>query len=217
MLKILAAVIHELVKHPDQRCYVSEVKNLLKDGWPISCNKEKTLEDIKKVINEQVVADLSTLLIDMMACQTRTAPKLIPTQKEDLESIVKLIENAPTKKCEHKNIVIGSFVHGGGFTPIFACPELICLDCKLNVTLYKEGYWNNSRRTPKAMGLKITKAKYKELLDWGDKTFEETPGPISANRILGNPIAAYEKTAKWTKPLPLKIIDPDKLQKFSGR
>ncbi len=179
---------------------------LKKNGWDISINKKRTIEELKNMINEQVKRDPHDALVDLLLFQTVEAIKLSPKQKDSLKKILTLIENAKTKKCSHKRLVIGYFLHGGGFCPVYPQPELICLDCKLNVTI-----------SGKDVGVEISKKNYDKLEQFGFQLMKDRKKMHFADVITRDPIKAYEESQKWEGPLPLKIIDFEKLELSSGR
>jgi hypothetical protein len=180
---------------------------LKKNGWDISINKEKTIKDLKNILNGKLEKDPHQQLVDLLLFQKRSAIQLSEKQKDSLRKILSLIENSENKKCQHKELVIGYFLHGGGFCPIYPQPELICLDCGLNITLYNS----------KNKGIQISDKDMDALEKFGFQLMKDRKKMHFAEVITRDPIKAYNETQKWEGPLPLKIVDVKKLEENSGK
>jgi len=159
--KIIKKTLKNIVKKRNQIQAVIDFQDFIdKNGWPIAVTKDSTYKAIDCLI-ESKLPDMPENLVDLVIHgQVRTLPTLTKYQIEMLRRVKKIIYNATVMKCNHK-IKIGVFYHGGGFTPsISACPELICENCGLNVTIKR-------RRTPKELkeiiGVKISKPMYGQI------------------------------------------------------
>ena len=214
----LKQVISSIVEDPIDwaKDTVEQVEEFFETNlWPLNLNREKTLKAIDCLITgEMPELDPATVMIDMMLLQSRKMPKISKARKGLLKRIKKVFEDAKVNDCKHENTRIGVFMHGGGFSPTFGAPELICLDCSLNITLYPG-------IKPKEYGLKISKKSLAELNDWAKKEFKNQDYQsgrvvLSANKIVENPVAAYNKTIQWQEKVPVEFLDFETVTKRTG-
>jgi hypothetical protein len=149
-----------------------------------------------------------------MLFQTRLAPKISKSRKELLIHLRDIIQNSSTVTCDHADLGIAPFIHGGGFFPTQVWPELICKKCGLNITLFRN-------RNLFQLGIKINKKEMNKIYDWckefySDMTPKGNKHALSASKIVEDPISEYKRSEKWMKPVPIKIIDKKLLESKSG-
>ena len=190
-------------------------KHFSENPWPMSFNKDQAINAIQILLDEELPElDPGQAMMDLLLMQTRKPPTLSDEGKKLLERLKKVIRDANEIECTHENLGIAPFIHGGGFSPTFAAPELICTTCGLNVTLFPG-------IQPHKYGLKISKKNLAELNTWAnecDKAQRETGKRVYVSDIItSDPIRAYDKSIKWDGPLPLKIDKPKVLESMSGK
>jgi len=182
--------------------------------WPINFSKDDAIQAIQYLLDEELPVDPAAMFTDLMSARTRTMPKLSDEGKELLEKLKVVIRDAKGIECKHENLGLAPFYHGGGFSPTFAAPELICTTCGLNVTLF-------SGIKPHKYGLKISKKNLEVINTWAKECDEAQRSGgdrvHSSNMITENPIKAYDKSIKWDGPIPLKIDKPKVLESMSGK
>jgi len=180
-------------------------------GLPLSHNKEKMIEDITTLLNDKPLENYAHDLLAMMLCRETKVLKFTDSQKEQLSALVRFLKETEYKRCEHHNLGIGVFMHGGGFMPTHNLPELICIDCGLNITLGKKFEYLESD-----IGLSMDEKSYESLHAWAYSLFGGKGKTEYAEVITKNPIEAYKRSPKWDGDLPT-ITDRAKLEASSGR
>ena len=180
--------------------------------WPMTMNKDSALEALQFLLDEKLPdPEPSDVIMSLITFETKKAPKLSKRKKVLVENLRILIENSKTIECNHEKLGVAPFIHGGGLSPTFAAPELICLDCGLNVTLF-------SGIKPDKYGLKIPKKDLKSLNDWADSCFNDRSKQIHfSDDITKDPFGCYEKSVKWDGPIPVKIVNQKVLESNTGR
>lgn len=182
------------------------------DGWPISFNKDTFIKTLKNMIDEKLDTNPLDLLIDMVTYTERKAKKLNSKQKKLLQETIQTIKDSKIKSCKHKKFGVALFLHGGGFTPAIALPELICTSCGLNLTI-------TSNISKKSHGIIINNKK--KIINWAVDLFRSNKNPREripwVEDILENPIEKYnESYYKFPNNIKLQITDYQKLQSKSG-
>lgn len=208
---IKAAITGVIQKATDP---LAEFEQYLADNkWPLSYPKSKVTKTCGLLIKEEAYSDPDDRLLDLLLCQTRTAPKTTAAQKTMLQKIISLTKNSEQIQCDHKNIGIAVFTHGGGFCPPHALPEVICLDCGLNVTIYSPVDY---REFSKEFGLQGGKKAFKMLGDWAMECMEKG-GVFWVDEVPNDPIGQYNKAKyKWNKKIPFRISDKRAFEKQTG-
>ncbi len=185
------------------------------NGWPMGYAKSMFKRAINHIIQEELPDDPEGALIDLLLGQARKAIKITDQQKIAFKQMVKLADAAERKKCQHEDMGIAPFMHGGGFTMMFARPEVICTTCGLNVTLCipKKLSAKELSVLEKEFGIKTTISKLTELRKWADVCKRVT----SASDILRDPISAYNNSSnRWAGKFPFTITDRKKFESKSG-
>jgi len=180
--------------------------------WPMCMNKDSALEALQFLLDEKLPdPEPSDVMVSLLTMETRKAAKLSDDQRELVKKLRTLIENSKTIECNHETLGIAPFIHGGGFSPTFAAPELICLKCGLNITLF-------SGIKPNKYGLKIPKKDLKSLNDWAESCLNDRSKQIHfSDDITKDPLGHYEKSVKWDGPIPVKIVNQKVLESNTGR
>ncbi len=214
LINVLKETITNIVKKTWQKEAFKKFETFMqKNPWPANLNKDRTVESIQQLVDGKLDLDLGTIMIDMMAMQTRKAPKLTSHQKKLLQKMQEIIKAKEVDFCPHKKFGVAVFMHGGGFTPNFAYPELMCTSCGLNFTIFPE------RKLSEA-GIKISNKHRKELIEWATKCEKDRNCRIpwiDAEMMIKNPVSAYEKSDnKWPNEVMVKVVDYEKLQSKSG-
>jgi len=207
--KILNKTLNAIIKSRSQKKAVIEFSDFInKHGWPVAINNSEVIKALKLIISEKLPHDPSGDLVNTLMNIERKVIKLTNYQKRMLEEVITHIDSSDRNTCNHKNIGISTFMHGGGFCMTTNLPEIICLDCGLNVTLrnYKE---NISFETE--YGISIQPDDVRKLFVWANKQ-----QVYSADIINKDPIGAYNKSANWPGTLPFTIIDAKVLENKSG-
>lgn len=210
--KLLEDTMNKVLKGDGEMAAIEEFQAFLEDnGWPMGYAKSSFHNAMTNIIEEELPDDPEGVLLDMVLGQTRSAIKLKESQKVVLRKMVELANSSERHKCEHgKHLGIAPFMHGGGFSPPYTKPEVICTACGLNVTLYYPG---SITRFKKDFGLDVTKDQLKELMDWANSCRRVA----SANGILRDPIGAYNRSKNhWEKEIPFKIVNRKKFESKSG-
>jgi hypothetical protein len=211
----------------DGRSIIIELKKYFEnDVWPSTMNKQRTIEGLNLLINGNLPEpDPGQIMMDLMFLQSKKPIRISSQRKHLLEQLRDMIQTSKDVSCNHEKLVIAPFLHGGGFTPIIARPELICLNCGLNITLGMFRQRKNSKRIfrEEHYGLRVTnKKELKKLFEWCGNE-EEHNGRILKNvryadDITKDPKGEYEKSAnKWLGQIPFEIIDKEKLEALTGR
>lgn len=186
---------------------------LADNKWPLSYPKSKVIKTCYLLIKEEVHGDSHEQLLDTLLSQTRTAPKTTAAQKTMLRKIISLTDSSEQVQCDHKNIGIAAFLHGGGFCPVYAQPEVICLDCGLNVTIYSP---KNYKKFSKEYGLQGGKKAFKDLAEWAMGCMKGR-GLFWVDDVPNDPIGQYNKAKyKWNKKIPFRISDKSAFEKHTG-
>ena len=188
-------------------------EHLANNKWPLSYPKSKVIKTCELLIKEEVYEDIHSQTLDLLLFQTRTAPKTTAAQKKMLRKIISLTENSEQIQCDHKNLGIAVFTSGGGFTPPFASPEVICLDCGLNVTIYSP---RNYREFSKEFGLQGGKKAFRMLGEWAMECMKKG-GVEWVDDVPNDPIGQYNKAKyKWNKKIPFRISDKKAFEEHTG-
>lgn len=182
-------------------------------GWPSNLNKNTFIKYLQNISNEKIEFSPDEALLDILTSTKRSAIKISLEQKSSLKDIIKVIQNSHTANCEHKNLGVAIFMHGGGFTPISPLPELICTSCGLNITI-------THKLTPKNCGLKVSSTHIGELMDWAKKCLIHRENhqkfPLVED-MMKNPIKAYKESYfKFSGELKIQIVNHTKMQLASG-
>ena len=181
-----------------------------KNPWPQAMSKEQCLSAIDLVIESKLPP--GNPLVDLLSMEKKVIPRMNKTQLKWLEQMKEIIVNSEMASCDHKDIGIAPFLHGGGFTPGFAAvPELICPECGLNVTLFSETKLED-------IGLEMSKEDFQALTDWAKGCYERRSEKkvLSSSIITDNPVSALTKSPnKWKGILPT-ITNLVELGKKSG-
>jgi hypothetical protein len=193
---------------------LTKFKQYLADNkWPLSYPKSKVIKTCDLLIKEEVYENSHNQLLDLLLFQTRTAPKTTAAQKIMLRKIIFLTENSEHVQCDHKHLGIAVFMHGGGFSPAYALPEVICLDCGLNVTIYSP---KNYRKFSKEYGLQGGQKAFKILAEWAMDCMKSR-GVFWVDGVPNDPIGQYnEAKYKWDKEIPFRISDKRAFEKHTG-
>lgn len=209
--QLLKDTLEQILKSDGEVKVLNRFRTFLRDnGWPMGYAKSSFRSSVTLLINEELPDDPEGALLDMLIGQTRSPIKLKEGQKTVLKEMLKLGNAAERRKCEHKHLGIAPFVQGGGFFPCYAGPEVICLACGLNVTLYVP---KSITKFKKDFGLDVTKEALKEIWDWANSC----KGIVSASDILRDPIGAYNRSKHhWEKEIPFKITNRKKFESKSG-
>jgi len=210
--KIIKKTLKNIVKKRNQIQAVIDFQDFIdKNGWPIAVAKDSTYKAIDHLI-ESKLPDMPENLVDLVIHgQVRTLPTLTKYQIEMLRKVKKIISKAKIMRCKHK-IKIGVFLYGGGFSPSFtACPELICENCGLNVTIYR----SSSKVIEENIGIKISNTMLNKLYGWADICLKNNK-VNSANNIVADPIRALELSEKYPDKFSFKITDIKKFESLSG-
>ena len=166
------------------------------------------------LIKEKMPSDPHRDLLDLLTYSTTSLKSTTKDQKKLLKQLIALVTATPLTECDHNNLGIAAFLHGGGFLPIYASPEIICLDCGLNVTVYNP---KDYKRFSKEFGLGGGKAIFKDLQEWaiaGMKSKKLT----WVDDVQNDPIGEYNKCKhKWTKNIPIKILNKKVFESKSGQ
>jgi hypothetical protein len=185
--------------------------------WPIQFSKSQAIHAIDCLLTETPPPlDPGTVMVDMMMMQSRKMPKLSATRKANLEKLKTIVEGAKGDDCKHDDLGLAPFIHGGGFTPTFAAPELICKSCGLNVTLFPG---IPIKKYKSEYGIKITKKNLGVINKWAMELFNDRSKANKVNfsdNITEDPIGAYNDSIKWDGPIPFKIEKPTVLDQKSG-
>jgi len=186
---------------------------LKEEGWPSNLNKNVIIEYLQNISNEKIESDPGEELLDLLTSTKRSAAKISLEQKDRLRNIIKAIQSSHTADCKHKTLGVAIFMHGGGFTPMFPLPELICTSCGLNITVTHELTLENC-------GLKVSPAHIDELGDWASKCFtsrEDHQRFSPVEDMVRNPIKAYEESCfKFPNKIKVRIVDYSKVWLASG-
>jgi hypothetical protein len=199
--------IDSIIKKKNQRKVTEEIIEKLKShGFPPSLNKGIIVDGLSKIINEELPFDSSRVLTEMITFSKAVPIKLTNHQRSNLKKIMECILETPTDtSCNHDSLVISISIHGGGFTPVIRLPEVICLYCGLNVTLY-------SKETEK-YGIEISDKKMKELFKWA----MENRGKF-AEDFVKDPIGSYNSCeSKWEGDIPFRITNMKAFESRSGQ
>lgn len=185
--------------------------------WPIQFSKRQAIHAIDCLLTETTPPlDPGTVMVDMMMMQSRKMPKLSATRKKNLEKLKTIIEGTKGDDCKHDDLGLAPFIHGGGFSPTFAAPELICKTCGLNVTLF---LGIPIKKYKSEYGITITKKNLAGVNKWATELFNDRSKGNKVNfsdNITEDPIGAYNNSIKWDGSIPLKIDNPTVLESKSG-
>ena len=188
-------------------------KYLSNNKWPLNYPKSKVIKTCDLIIKGEVHNDPGDCLLDLLLFRERSAPKTTKKQKDLLRKIISITESAEKVQCDHTNLGIAAFLHGGGFGPVYALPEVICLDCGLNVTIYDP---KDYRKFSKEFGLQGGKKAFKTLTTWATECMKDR-GLVFVDEVPNDPINEYKKAKyKWDKDIPFKISNKTALEKHSG-
>jgi hypothetical protein len=211
MLELLKKTVTNILNNTKNP--ISEFQTFLNEsGWPISFNKDSFIKTLQNMIDEKLDIDPEDALIDLLTYTSREAKKLNSKQRKLLQEIVQNIKDAKIKSCKHEKFGVALFLHGGGFTPVIALPELICTSCGLNLTI-------TSNISKKTHGIIIRDKK--KLIQWAVDSFQDSTikrkGIPWVEDVLKNPIEKY-KQSNYIFPNDLKfqVTDYQKLQSKSG-
>lgn len=214
ILKIIAKKPLENIKQ-----MVDEVeKHFQKNSWSLEKNKQDLIKALQYLHDSEIPMGMGSFL-DFMSGTIRKLPKLSDEVKEQIERLQNIIKNAKVTICEHKNLGIAPFLYGGGFTPIIVRPDLICLNCGLNVTLYTV----HDKKYEEIFGLEIIdKDCFSKIFEWvgGEKEYGRNSllkGVLDSDDLINDPKGIYEKSEnKWMGSIPFKIVDKNLLESLSG-
>jgi hypothetical protein len=208
---VIKRTMADIVKKRSQVRAVQAFKDFLTiNGWPMGYAKETATKALRLLIQEELPDDPVGPLLDMMAGVTRTPAKLNEFQKGNLREMIKIINTSEPHKCKHEKLGIAAFIHGGGFSPMYNAPELICRNCGLNVTLFKH---TTVQRYRSDFGIRISKKNLEGLNTWANDGQKRVH---SSSDLTKDPIGCYNRSTKWKGPIPLKIEKPLKLESKSG-
>jgi len=203
-------------------------KYFKKDYWPIGRSKDDYLDALQAIHDSKLPPEALNpfqMMTDLMEGTTRKLKKLSKEVKQEIKRLQKIVKDAKTMDCEHKGLVIAPFLHGGGFTPLIVRPELICLDCGLNITLWKVTKKHGSKEEKiykEKFGLAIVdKDGVKKLFKWvgdGEEYGRHSLKDVEfSDHLPSDPQGMYEKSKnKWADPIPFKIVDKKILESRSG-
>jgi hypothetical protein len=209
-------VLSKIVRQNKGKEALEQIKTYFHNNvWPLSLDKQSFLKAIDFLIKGELPFNPSDVVITILTGEKKVPILLSVNQKQFLKEVSDIILKAKVEKCSHKRLGIAPFRYGGGFTRDISLPEIICLSCGLNVTL-----WESQNKTMKDLGIQITKKNLQKIQDWAMacQRNQKTKRILSANIILENPIDAYKKSEwKWQEKIPLTIVNIKKFESFSGR
>ena len=208
----ISKAIMDIVKGRGQvRAVASFAKYAKNNNWPFSYSMTETTEAIRMLIDGKLVDGPETLMLNLLMGMNRKQIKLTYFQKERLEKIISIIKGMEKVACAHKTLVIAPFIHGGGFCMPSTVPELICLDCGLNVTLGLHA--KSPEDYAKNFGITIKQKNIDALHEWAKKCKRV----ISSNGITSDPTTAYNNSpSKWPGKIPFEIKNIKLLDSRSG-
>ena len=217
---ILKTTLNEIMGPFETPTSFEKFQNYLDEhGWPLSYPLPQFKKEINLILKEKLPEDFEGEMLDLLMGQTRSAIKLTKKQREELKKFKTIASAAKKQKCNHEKIGIAPFMHGGGFSPVFAQAEAICLNCAVNVTLYPP---KDIKLFKTDLGVDTTKEKMVELRDWAQtcmKNSREDKRVIDfAEEITRDPITAYNKAGyKWEGEIPFTITDKKVFESNSGK
>ena len=208
---VIKRTMSDIVKKRSQARAVQAFQDFLTIyGWPMGYAKSTATKALRLLINEELPDDPVQPMLDMMAGVTRKPAQLNKFQKGKIQEMIEIIRVAKSHQCKHEKFGIAPFVYGGGFTPTYHAPELICRNCGLNVTLFGH---TTVQRYHKDFGIRISKKNLEKLNQWAN----ECRRVYSSSDIVKDPVGAYNRAQnKWKGPIPLKVENAVKLESKSG-
>lgn len=219
-INIVKTTINEVMGSWEDATSFEEFKSYLDEhGWPIRYPLPAFRKTINLIIKEKLPSDPEGELLDTLLGQTKKAVKLTKKQRGELKLMLDIAGAAKKQECSHENIGIAPFLHGGGFSPVFAKPEVICLDCGLNISFYSP---RDLKVFKKEFGVSATKKGLSDLFNWAQTCMKNSRADERrvrfAEEIAKDPIAAYNAAEyKWEKKIPFKITDAKKFESKSGQ
>ena len=186
----------------------------IKDNkWPVRYSKEQLIKTFQAIIDEKYPPDPSNVMVDLLLMRTTKMKSTTEKQKSLFRKVIDIVTNAPVSTCNHTNLGISIFTSGGGFTPVMANPEVICLDCGLNVTLPT---WMGLKELCSNFGIQSTLEKMKELMVWVADSYR-SGGIFWVDDVPKDPIGQYNKAKyKWDKEIPFSIVDMKLFESRTG-
>jgi len=213
IFELIKEVFADVINKRKQKTAVKRFKEYVdRNGWPISVSKDDMLKMLNTAINEELPDRGMGDMIDIMAGVQRVAIQLTSYQQARLRELADIVRNAEITKCDHINFGISVFIHGGGFSPTFNLPELICLDCGLNVTFTnkKPEFYKES------VGIVVSWDFLNDIFEWA----KDCKRVRSSDNIPQDPIGEYNKSEsfnKWVGAIPIDIIDRALFESCSGK
>lgn len=205
----------------ESRKFIDAFEYIYKDNYPmLSClNRVSLCEKLQEVVDDVVPKmnseDVATSLFGFV----KKKVYLNASQKEDILRIKSIIQNAKSYECEHKTLSVIPLLHGGGFTPDFAMPELVCPDCYLNVTLYPTNcVVNGNRFTNESIGIKISKQDNDAFINFVNKCLY-SPLKIHIHpscNMIRTPKKVYESSQKFFEDYTIEIINKELFESKTG-
>lgn len=188
--------------------------------------KRVTVNQLKNVLSDEPDFGQQGIFEALHGMSRRV--KLSKKQRQQLSQLLKFIEGTKEKNCKHNNLDIIGLIYGGGFSPERIGAELVCKDCRLNVSLnIGSKYYDNKLKkyytlTQEGLGLEISKGITKQLKEWTDMMNEQGNRreyfKASSSDIIPNPEYTYKIAPKFPHSMEgLKIIDIKKLESKSGQ
>jgi hypothetical protein len=166
--------------------------------------KRYYLKSCDKILNNEI--DDTQRLIDTLTW-SKTSFKLSRLQRENLKLLRITVNRIKVVDCEHKNLRVIALLYGGGFTPTITLPELVCIDCELNITLFEKRI--NSMKDC----LSIPSTLQKDIFEWASKTVRN----VSSSELMHGFRHTYNEANKYPKSVKdIKILDKDKLELMDG-
>ena len=157
--KIFMKGVEVIVKEDDEKGekIIEELDKFFKvNPWPMQFSKKQAIHAIDCLLTETMPPrDPGSVMVDMMMMQSRKMPKLSAERKFKLQRLKTIVEGAKGDDCKHEDLGLAPFLHGGGLSPEFAVPELICKLCGMNVTLFSG---IDVKKYKTEYGIKITKS-----------------------------------------------------------
>jgi len=144
---------------------------------------------------------------------------LSKSQKDDILHIKKLIQSAKVDKCEHETLAIIPLLHGGGFGPTFALPEIVCPRCYLNVTLYPTNVSVNGKKfIDESVGIRVSEQDKETFINFVNECLSSSLKIHihSASSIIETPRKVYRGSQKFFGKYTIEIADKELFESKSG-
>jgi len=216
--RVLESIIK---KEPNRKNLIDAFEYNYKDKYPICqfINKNKICVKLQELVDGNTPEISSGDVAMSLYGFERKETSLSKSQKKDILHIKEIIHDTKIRECEHKTLAIIPLKHGGGFTPTFALPEIVCSGCYLNVTLYPTNVRVNGKKfTNESIGIKISEQDKEAFINFANECMSSHLRIYlhSARNVIEIPFKVYRESQKFFGKYTIEIIDKELFESKSG-